>query len=707
MTNSAALLLEIGTEELPAHNLQALAQALADNLLLELDKAAITHGQCQIFATPRRLAVLVAEVAVLQTDRIVEKRGPAVIAAFTKEGKPTPAAEGFARSCGVAVTELQQQETSQGTWLIFRQQQIGQPLAEMLPALLERVITQLPIPKPMRWGKENVKFSRPVHWLVLLHGNMVIPAEILGVKAGCETYGHRFMYPTAIALKNATDYADVLEKTGKVIADFAKRRDVIVKQTTQLAAAQHSVPVLNPALLDEVTGIVEWPVALLANFPERFLSVPHEALISAMQHHQKVFPVRDQQGHLLPHFITVSNIISKDSQQVIHGNERVMNARLADAAFFYDTDCKSRLDSHLEQLKQLAFQAKLGSMYEKSARISKLATLIYTKIKASPQITDMAQRAGLLCKADLVTNLVGEFPELQGIAGSYYAAHDGEAKEVVTALREYYLPRSANDELPQSALGCGLAIADRIDTIVGLFAIDQPPSGSKDPFGLRRAALAILKILLAQQVDISMSELLNWAIQEYQNIISNKQDELRKQCQAFIVERIYALYDDAVCAQDTLAAVLAVSADKIFDLDQRVRGLQQFRAASNIAELIANNKRIKNLLTQANCLNTDYDAASISKISSELLVDDSEKNLYKKLKKIDADLQGKLTAANADDYQKILNNLLLLSEPLHNLFEQVMIMVPGNQSLASNRLNLLAATRNLFLRVADISLLQV
>lgn len=703
MTND--LLFEIGTEELPARGLQELAQALGANFIAELDKAAIAHGDYQVFATPRRLAVLINQVAATQADRMIERRGPALTAAFTADGKATPAAEGFARSCGIAVQELEQQETPQGVWLVFRQHQTGQPLAAILPELLERTITQLPMTKPMRWGDSDTKFSRPIHWLVLLHGKELIPATLFNIATGHETYGHRFHHPAAIHINTASDYAQVLQIKGKVLANFAERCASIAKQAAQLAATVSGKVFIQDELLEEVTGLVEWPVALLANFEQRFLTVPHEALMTSMQYHQKCFPVVNQQGELLPHFIAISNIESADPQQVIIGNERVVRARLSDAAFFYETDCKQRLDSRLDQLKQLVFQTKLGSVYDKTQRIAELAQHIYSQL-ASLNSANLVARAAYLSKADLVTALVGEFPELQGIAGFYYAKHDAEDEQVALAIREHYLPRFANDELPQSAMGCALALADRLDTIVGLFAINQPPSGNKDPFGLRRAAIAILRILIDQQANLSLQDMLEFAIRQYPaGLLTVSAAELIEKCSTFISERLYAIYPENSCAPDTLTAVLAVDADKPFDIDQRARGLQQFRAHSAIAELIANNKRIRNLLLQAERLNLYYATQLFEQIDPAQFIEPSERELYRHVSAINHDLQTMPLPFDSQAYQDLLTKLLGLGEPLHNLFEQVMIMAPEPE-LANNRLQLLAATRNLFLRVADISLLQ-
>jgi len=689
-------LLEIGMEEIPAKLLFGLAQTLSQNLAESLRKAELAFATIQFYATPRRLAVLVTNLQAKQADRQLERKGPAVRAAFDKHGNPTPALEGFARSCNTTIDNLSKTETAQGAWFTYSYNELGKNTTELLPELISKVITSLPIAKPMQWSDLPTPFIRPVQWLVMLYGTEVIPAKIFNLNSDRITYGHRFHQPEAIAITNAADYATLLRTQGHVIVDFHERQQLILQQIEQLATTQHGKALIDPDLLQEVTGLVEWPVALLAQFDKQFLTVPREALIAAMEDHQKSFPLEDEKQQLLPSFITISNIISKQPSEVIKGNERVMRARLADAKFFYETDCKTPLFNRLEKLKHIIFQAKLGSLYDKSQRVAQLAGYISKLIDHK----NSSERAGLLCKADLATDMVNEFPELQGIMGSYYARHDGEAAEVATAIYEHYLPRFSGDLLPQSPAGCAVALADRIDTLVGIFGVGQLPTGDKDPFALRRAALAILRILIERNLDHNLQELLTIAKQNYRQTLPNA--DAVDQLIEFISDRLRAWYQDQGIAADSLAAVLAVQIHHPLDIDRRVRAVQMFRDLPQAQNLAAANKRVKNLLKNAGELSELFTNPFIH-VDRSLFASAIEDDLYQAIasKRQNTDLSNK-----SIKYTDILTDLATLQQPVDHFFDAVLVM-DENERLRNNRLALLASVRELFLAVADISLLQL
>ncbi len=697
------ILFEIGTEEMPAKGLQALAAALESQLVRALTGAGLSVGETQIYATPRRLAVIVKQVDNVQPEQLIERKGPSLSAAFDAKGQPTKAAEGFARSCGVTdVAALGQCKSAEGAWLMFRQQTPGKMLKELLPTLAKAAVAGLPLTKTMRWGSHPDAFIRPVHWITLLCGEELVHAEVLGIASGRSTHGHRFYHPTAIALQSPAEYDSVLYTQGKVIADFYVRRESIRQNTISVAAKWQGHALVEEALLDEVTGLVEWPVVLLANFETRFLAVPAEVLIAVMQGHQKCFPVVNDKGELLPHFITVSNIESKNEQQVIIGNERVMRARLSDAAFFYEQDRKQPLENYLERLKTMVFQRHLGNFYDRAERLAHLAKLIATKVTLTQP--KQAYRAGFLCKADLATALVGEFPELQGLLGYYYARADGEAENVTRAIRDHYLPRSATDKLPKTLTGCAVALADRLDTLVGLFIAGQPPTGDSDPFGLRRAALGLLRILIAKRLEANLPELIHATINGYTQHLSNQ--NVVQDVHTFILERLRAWYFDQQIAGDTLNAVLAVACDDPLDIDRRVRAVNIFRREPNAVALAAANKRVSNLL-QKSAIEVQ-EADRMMEIDVELLSDGAELDLYNALmeKVMLRDEQKSHEKVHDENYYaRWLQELATLREPIDNFFDKVMVMAEDNV-VRCNRLALLATLRQLFLSVADISLLQ-
>ena len=521
MSETRDLLIEIGTEELPPKALFNLALAFERGICDGLEKAGLPASNARRFATPRRLAVRVDQLPLRQADRRLERRGPALSAAFGPDGHPTKAAEGFARSCGAnSVAELQRQETDKGAWLVHVSTEPGAATAELIPAIVESALAGLPIPKRMRWGDRDDQFVRPVHWVVLLFGDAVIPATIMGVQAGRETSGHRFHHPDPIRVTSPADYARQLAADAKVIVGFDERRDVIRAQAESMALQLNGIAVIKPELLDEVTSLVEWPVALAGNFEQRFLDVPAEALISTMQDNQRYFPVVDTHGKLLPHFITITNLESRDPAQVRAGNERVIRPRFSDAEFFWNQDRKRPLAERQEALKHVVFQQRLGTLADKSNRVAALARFIAGYSDSNP---DWAERAARLAKCDLLTQMVQEFPELQGIMGRYCALHDQEATEVAQAQEEQYLPRFAGDRLPSSATGRTLALADRLDTLIGIFAIGQPPSGAKDPFALRRAALGVLRILIEGQIDLDLLAALECGAANFEPTLSANQ----------------------------------------------------------------------------------------------------------------------------------------------------------------------------------------
>ena len=690
MSEQRDLLIEIGTEELPPKALSDLAAAFEQGVRDGLEKAGLPHAGIRRFATPRRLAVVIEALPTQQADRQAERRGPALSAAFGADGQPTKAAEGFARSCGVGVAELQRLETDKGAWLIHVSTEAGAPTAHLIPSIVEAALAGLPIPKRMRWGDRDEEFVRPVHWVVLLLGDEVIPATIMGVQTGRETRGHRFHHPDPIVIKSPNDYAAQLAEPGKVIADFAKRRDRVCAQAETAAAQLHGRAVMKPELVDEVTALVEWPVALAGNFEPRFLNVPAEALISTMQDHQRYFPVVDSNGKMLPHFITITNLESRDPAQVRAGNERVIRPRFSDAEFFWNQDRKQPLAAHQDALGKVIFQQRLGTVAAKSVRVAALAQFIAEHSGGNPA---WAERAALLGKCDLLTHMVQEFPELQGIMGRYYAEHDGEPADVAQALEEHYLPRFAGDRLPASATGRALALADRIDTLVGIFAIGQPPSGAKDPFALRRAALGVLRIVIEGELDLDLLALLERAATRFDPAV--KAEKVVQAVFEFMLERLRGYYLDRGVRADTVEAVLECRPTRPLDFDRRVRAVDAFRALPEAASLTAANKRIRNLLKKV-------ETALPTQIQPDLLHEPSERILAERLQEQAAIAQPLMARGH---YGEALNHLAGLRQPVDAFFDGVMVMVEDT-ALRDNRLALLHELSGLFLQVADFSRLQ-
>ena len=690
MSAARDLLVEIGTEELPPLTLRRLSEAFREALDRLLEEHHLAHGASHGYASPRRLAVIIEDVPLDQPDREVVKRGPPLTAAFDEDGNPTRPAEGFARSCGVGVSELDQLETGKGSFLAWRSVERGQPAEAVIPGLVEQALKGLPVARRMRWGAREVEFVRPVHWILLLFGARTVEAEILGIRTNRYTRGHRFHCNEALAITEPAQYLATLEQQGRVLVDQEQRRAAIRQQVTAAGKALGGTARIDAGLLDEVTALVEWPVAITGAFDERFLDVPAEALVSSMQDHQKFFPVVDAAGKLLPHFVTVANIESLDPEQVRAGNERVIRARLEDAAFFWDQDRRDSLESRARRLESVTFQQQLGSLGAKQQRIARIATAI---AEASGFDSAQVQRAAALCKCDLLTSMVFEFPELQGTMGRYYALHDGESVEVAAALDEQYQPRQAGDDLPTTRTGQALAIADRLDTLVGIFAIGQPPTGDKDPFGLRRAALGVLRILIEQRLDLDLRALLETAARGLPQGLNA--GRIVEELFSFMMERLRAYYLDNGYDIDTFEAVLARRPARPLDFDQRMHAVRAFRNLPESASLAAANKRIRNILRKS-------DTEIPDGIDSGLLQEPAEQALAGAMHDLGDAVRPLLEQR---DYTDALCRLAGLQAPVDRFFDDVMVM-DENAALRDNRLALLNALSGMFLRVADISRLQ-
>ena len=683
-------LVEIGTEELPPKALKKLSDAFTAGFCKGLDDAGIEYGKVESFAAPRRLAIRVHGLTDAQPDKAVERRGPAVNAAFDDAGNPTRALTGFATSLGVTPDQLDTLETDKGAWVVYRTVEKGQATVELLPQLIEQSLAALPIPKRMRWGAHKVDFVRPVHWIVLLYGNKIIDTRIMGIPTGNQTRGHRFHCPKSLIIATPDAYEVVLREDGHVLADFEERRTRIRDGVTEIARTQgQGEAVIDDDLLDEVTALNEWPVPLLGKFESRFLDVPSEALISSMKEHQKYFHVVDKNGVMLPLFITVANIESKDPSQVISGNEKVIRPRLSDAAFFYDTDRKHTLESRIEKLKPIVFQDKLGSIYDKSVRVAALARRIADAIGSD---ANHAERAAMLAKTDLVTEMVLEFTDLQGVMGEYYARNDGEPEEVAKALNEQYLPRFAGDSLPTGLTSCGVALADRLDSLVGLFGINQPPSGTRDPFALRRAALGVLRIIVGRELPLDLQTCCEWASEGFTNLSA---DDTVTPVVDYLLERFRAHYEEQGISAEVYLAVQARRPTRPLDFDRRVSAVEAFRQMPAAQALAAANKRGSNILVKQG-----GDTLS-ENIDNSLLQDDAEKALAAAVTGLEAQVMPLFAKG---DYAPALAALADLRAPVDRFFEDVMVMAEDEQ-VRDNRLALLNRLRNLFLQVADISLL--
>ncbi|MGF1739252.1 glycine--tRNA ligase subunit beta [Photobacterium satsumensis] len=682
-------LIELGTEELPPKALRTLAEAFADNFEAELSAAALAHQGVKWFAAPRRLALKVTALAEGQPDKVVEKRGPAVAAAFDAEGNPTKAAQGWARGNGISVEQAERLKTDKGEWLLYKQEVKGKPAQELLCELAASALSKLPIPKPMRWGDKETQFIRPVKTLTMLLGEDLIPGTILGVESARVIRGHRFMGEAEFTIDNADQYPALLEERGMVMADYEARKAIILAGAKQAAAEVGGIADLEDELVEEVTSLVEWPVVLTASFEEDFLNVPSEALVYTMKGDQKYFPVYDAEGNLVPKFIFVSNIISKDPSQIISGNEKVVRPRLADAEFFFNTDRKRPLIERLSELDGVLFQKQLGSLRDKTDRITALAGYIAQQIGGD---VEHAERAGLLSKCDLMTSMVFEFTDTQGVMGMHYARHDGEAEEVAVALNEQYMPRFAGDDLPSSDVSAAVAMADKLDTLVGIFGIGQAPKGS-DPFALRRAALGILRIIVEKGYNLDLVNLIGKARELLADKLTNHNVEA--EVIDFMLGRFRAWYQDEGHSVDVIQAVLARRPTLPADFDKRVKAVSHFRSLDAAESLAAANKRVGNILAK-------FDGELSAEINRDLLVEDAEKALAENVETMLASLSP--VFANGD-YQQALSELATLREAVDAFFDNVMVMADDEQ-LKVNRLTMLNLLRNEFLKVADISLLQ-
>jgi glycyl-tRNA synthetase beta chain len=678
------LLFELGTEELPPRTLPILSNALTEGLRLRLDAAGIPHGRVQGFATPRRLAVRVQKLAQHQPDKQVERRGPPLDRSFDAHGAPTQAAIAFAKNCGVPVAELERLETDKGAWLIFRGTERGAATASLLGGIVNQAIAELPIAKRMRWGSRSAEFVRPVHTVILLYGETVVPAEVLGLATGRVTFGHRFHAPQPIVLKSAKGYESRLRRA-KVVADFAARRELIrAGVTAAAAAAGGGRALIEAALLDEVTALVEWPVPIAGRFEARFLSLPREVVIATVQDHQRYFAVEGADGKLSGWFVTVSNIESRDPSKVREGNERVVRPRLSDAAFFWEQDLKVSLETHAAKLGGMTFQAKLGSYADKTLRVKALAQMIGSRIGAGADVG----RAAELAKADLMTAMVGEFPELQGTMGRYYAEAQGEPEELALALQEHYLPRYAGDSLPATKTGQAVAIADKIDTLVGIFAIEQRPTGAKDPFGLRRAALGLLRILLEARLDLDLFELLGASAAAQPVLRAGLIDEVYD----FIAERLRGLLlEESGTTVEVLDAVLANRPGSPLDAVMRLHALKEFLLLPEAGVLAAINKRIANILKKTS-LGPDV------AVNAAALTELAERQLHDALRDVRVPVEDAVAGRR---YAQSLKSLVALRAPVDNFFERIMVM-DEDVGRRNNRLALLRDVQLLLGGVADL-----
>jgi glycyl-tRNA synthetase beta chain len=683
-------LVELGTEELPPKALKSLGEAFATQFEAALTQADLSFDSVSWFAAPRRLAVYVSGLAEGQADKVVEKRGPAVSAAFDADGNPTKAAQGWARGNGIDVADAERLVTDKGEWLLHKAHVPGQSVAELLEGLINQAVSKLPIPKPMRWGNYNTQFIRPVHTLCVLYGSEVVNVSVLGLTSGRVVQGHRFHGEGRFELDHADNYASALEQQ-YVLADFEARKDKVRQQLEDAAQSLSLKPDYNEDLLEEIASLVEWPVVLQAGFDEAFLAVPKEALIYTMKDDQKYVPLLDSDGALSNTFLFVTNIESRDASQVISGNEKVIRPRLADAEFFFNSDKKTTLESRLESLETVLFQKQLGTLKEKSERISALSAFIASQIDANES---QAARAGLLAKTDLMSNMVMEFPDVQGVMGKYYALNDGEDAPVAEALYEQYMPRFAGDALPSSGVSASVALADKLDTLVGIFGIGQLPKGDKDPFALRRAAIGVLRIVTELSLPLDLETLVSKAIDVYGDKLTNA--ETQSQVVDFVLGRFTALLQDQTIAIDVIQAVAARRPTKPADYLARVHAVDKFRALEEAEALAAANKRVANILAKQNVEVTDT-----VNIDESLLAEEAEKALYVELKAAQKEVD---IAVPSQDYTRILTALATLRNVIDNFFDNVMVMA-DDEAVKNNRLALLSLLRQLFLTTADISIL--
>jgi len=689
----ADLLVEIGTEELPPQTLSRLGQAFGTILAAELaGQGLVENPRISWFATPRRLGARISDVRRRQPDQISERRGPALGKAFDEQGEPTPAASGFARSLGIEVAALERLETDKGTWLVYRSSQPGQRAESLVPSCIENAVNELPVAKRMRWGSSDAEFVRPVHWLVVLHGSRTIPCRLLNVLSGNRSAGHRFMARHPVRIRSASSYEANLKSDGEVIADFGVRRDMISRQITRLAKQAGGSAVVDPDLLDLVTGLVEKPHSLLGRFDVSFVQMPSEVLVASIRDHQKYFHIVDEQGALMPCFIAVSNIRSKQPARVRQGNEKVLRARLSDARFFWDHDRRNSLESCVNGLESVTFHHRLGSLYDKTLRLEVLAGRLAQHLGLD---SSLSSRAALLCKADLTSDMVGEFPRLQGTMGRYYAEHDGERRAVSRAIGEHYLPQQAGDSLPGSRIGRILSLADRIDSLVGLFSAGEEPSGDRDPYALRRAALGIIRILVEKKIDLDITTLIEMSVDAYQQTGCPIEQDTPQRVSTFLIERYRALYLAIGFRNDEITAVTRTGATHPLDFNRRLKAVARFRQMQTAASLAGANKRIRNILRRV-----EQDVPL--QVNDALFEHQAERDLAAALVRVSTAVW---PLVERSDYTRALKQLAQLSKPVDRFFDDVLVMAEDPDQ-RSNRLALLNQLANLFLAIADISHLQ-
>lgn len=687
--NRQDLLIELGTEELPPKSLSALSTSFSNSIASQMTESELAFTSIRSLNSPRRLAVIVEGLEAEQADKQVEKRGPAVQVAFDQDGQPTKAALGWARGNGISIEDAERLKTDKGEWLLHRALEKGQPVTRLLPQMIEKAIKQLPVARPMRWGNSTHSFIRPVHQLTILYAGEVVEASIMGIASDNKVTGHRFHHPELLAIESASSYVEQMAEA-HVLVDFEQRKATIREQIEELAEQEGASPVMDEELLDEVAALVEWPVAHVASFDESFLQVPKEALIYTMKDDQRYFPLQTNKGELLPRFIFISNIQSKDPEQVVQGNQKVVRPRLADAQFFFTTDQKKPLHQRVEKLHSILFQKQLGTLGDKAERLSLLAGAIASELNDD---VNAATRAGLLAKADLVTDMVMEFPEVQGVMGMHYARLDGESEMVAEAIEAHYHPRFAGDTLPQTTVGCAVALADKLDTLAGIFGIGQTPKGDRDPFALRRAAIGMLRILIEKKLPLDLTSLVEKAIAGYGDKITVT-DKLVEQIVDFLLGRFRALYQEQNIDVDVVQAVLARRPTIAYDFDNRVQAVSRFRQREEAAALSAANKRVGNILAKADSI--------AAKVDPALLQETAEKALYKTLSEVTGEVK---VATDNGDYDKALALLAGLRADVDEFFESVMVN-DENQAVRENRLALLRQLREQFLNIADISLLQ-
>ena len=690
MLKTRDLLIEIGTEELPPKSLKSLATAFSEQMCLALNEVELDFNDTNWYATPRRLSLLITDLDITQKDKEHQRRGPSLSVAFDKNENPTQATVGFAKSCGVEVKELEKLESGKGAWLVFNTILKGKKTNEIIPGLVEKSLGRLPIAKRMRWGNYNIEFVRPIKWILILFGNKTLNCEILGIKSGATSFGHRYHHPGALEIKSPSEYSNILRNKGHVIVDYNERLSLIRSQISLAAKNSKGNAIIDPGLLDEVTSLVEWPVSFIGNFDPEFLKLPKEVLIATMQDNQKYFPVTNDKKELMPLFICVSNIESNNLELIKKGNERVIRPRLSDAVFFWEWDLKYGLKNHRQSLKEVVYQKDLGTLYDKSERLVKTLSLIGEKINLD---IDSAKTAAALCLCDLLTKMVSEFPKLQGTMGRYYAKAEGENNDIAIALEEFYQPRFSGDKLPKTLSGQCLAISEKIDSLIGIFSIGKAPTGDKDPFALRRSAIGLLRIIIECEIDIDLKDLLSTAASTF----SNKNQSLNciNDVYTFLMERLRHYYRDEGFSADVFESVFAINISRPLDFHHRLVAVAEFRKLSEAKSLAAANKRISNLLKKSEEIDS-------IKVTDDLLVEKSEIKLARKLE----DYKKIITPMiNNHNYKSALTELAGLRKVIDNFFDNVMVMC-DEPDLKKNRLALLSNLNSLFLEIADISKLQ-